>query len=121
MTIQTQPLQKLNLDGGAGARALPGVNTISQYPRGHLPVLDGVRGLAIMMVLLVHFVGSIVPTDTIKHVLFGVCSYGNYGVELFFVLSGFLITGILYDAREKPDYFRNFYMRRVLRIFPLYY
>ena len=91
------------------------------YPRGHLPVLDGVRGLAILMVLVFHFVGTTLATNAVERVIVGVTNYGAYGVELFFVLSGFLITGILYDAREKPNYFRNFFMRRVLRIFPLYY
>jgi peptidoglycan/LPS O-acetylase OafA/YrhL len=91
------------------------------YPRGHLPVLDGVRGLAILMVLVFHFVGTTLATNAVERVIVGVTNYGAYGVELFFVLSGFLITGILYDTREKPNYFRNFFMRRVLRIFPLYY
>lgn len=88
---------------------------------GHLPVLDGVRGLAILMVLVLHFVGNMIPTNWIEHAIVGVTNYGSYGVDLFFILSGFLITGILFDARNEPHYFCNFYMRRVLRIFPLYY
>ena len=88
---------------------------------GHVPALDGVRGLAILMVLLFHFVAQTTATNGFEAAVNGVLGYGLLGVDLFFVLSGFLITGILYDSRLQPGYFRSFYMRRVLRIFPLYY
>lgn len=93
---------------------------MSGDPTRHLPVLDGVRGLAILLVLVIHL-GVMIPQTGVEHALFAVISSGWIGVELFFVLSGFLITGILLASRDKPNYFRNFYIRRVLRIFPLYY
>jgi peptidoglycan/LPS O-acetylase OafA/YrhL len=93
----------------------------SVEPRGHLPALDGVRGLAVLMVLIFHFVGEMLTTNWIERAIVGVTKYGLLGVDLFFILSGFLITGLLCEARDKPHYLRNFYMRRVLRIFPLYY
>ncbi len=88
---------------------------------GHMPALDGMRGLAIIMVLFVHFIGDSTPGTALERGMVKLANYGVWGVDLFFVLSGFLITGILYDARERPRYYRNFYVRRVLRIFPLYY
>jgi peptidoglycan/LPS O-acetylase OafA/YrhL len=86
-----------------------------------MPALDGVRGLAILVVLLFHFIAQTTATNAFERTVNRILNYGSLGVDLFFVLSGFLITGILYDARAQPGYFRNFYMRRVLRIFPLYY
>jgi peptidoglycan/LPS O-acetylase OafA/YrhL len=80
-----------------------------------IAALDGMRGLAILMVMLHHF------TPDRGAGVFSVLHLGWVGVDLFFVLSGFLITGILYDAKSTSHYFRNFYARRVLRIFPLYY
>ena len=81
--------------------------------------LDGVRGIAILMVLVFHaFMFSLNPmTGWISKL----ASYGFAGVDLFFVLSGFLITGILLKAKGRPGYFRNFYAKRALRIWPLYY
>jgi peptidoglycan/LPS O-acetylase OafA/YrhL len=83
--------------------------------------LDGLRGLAILMVLLVHFIGDAVPRTALERGLVKAANYGVWGVDLFFVLSGFLITGILHDSKTSPRYLRNFYVRRTLRIFPIYF
>jgi len=86
------------------------------------PVLDGVRGLAIVAVLLHHFCLAYTADGVwLDRVAFGIADSLWCGVDLFFVLSGFLITGILVDSKGGPHFLRNFYARRTLRIFPLYY
>jgi peptidoglycan/LPS O-acetylase OafA/YrhL len=87
---------------------------------GYTPALDGLRGIAIILVLFHHFT-IIRPATVLERTLANVAWIGWSGVDLFFVLSGFLITGILIDARGSDRYFSSFYMRRTLRIFPLYY
>ncbi len=91
-----------------------------QFSR-HVPALDGIRGLAILMVTLYRFNIGPVYDKLPGSLLFSALRRGDLGVDLFFVLSGFLITGILFDAKGGGRYFRNFYARRALRIFPLYY
>jgi peptidoglycan/LPS O-acetylase OafA/YrhL len=76
--------------------------------REYIPAFDGLRAIAVIGVLLFHLGGT-------------TFSVGWTGVILFFVLSGYLITGILLDAKGSDGYFRNFYARRALRIFPAYY
>ncbi len=88
---------------------------------GHIPALDGVRGLAILFVLTFHFTMGMSGSGLAARLLARASSVGWCGVDLFFVLSGFLITGILVDARRARHRFLNFYARRALRIFPLYY
>jgi peptidoglycan/LPS O-acetylase OafA/YrhL len=73
------------------------------------------------MVMALHFVGGATPRTMAQRLVVKTASFGLLGVDLFFVLSGFLITGLLLDAKNRPHYFRNFYARRTLRIFPLYY
>jgi peptidoglycan/LPS O-acetylase OafA/YrhL len=86
----------------SNATTIDGANPHATY----YPALDGIRALAVCMVFLDHYAQF---------------SPGGAGVDIFFVLSGFLITGLLFDQQNKPHRYRNFYMRRTLRIFPLFY
>ncbi len=94
-----------------------GLNFGRRWLPGRMPELDGVRGCAIAMVLLFHFGPDLPQNRIVQHL----ASWGWAGVNLFFVLSGFLITRILLRTRCRSDYFRSFYVRRALRIFPVYY
>jgi peptidoglycan/LPS O-acetylase OafA/YrhL len=90
--------------------------------RGHILALDGLRGIAILLVVACHFVSNLhITAEGGARVLVAVAHAGWTGVDLFFVLSGFLITGILIDARGSNSYFKAFYARRALRILPAYY
>jgi peptidoglycan/LPS O-acetylase OafA/YrhL len=106
---EATPLPQTNTASGSSAKEI--------YEPKHLPALDGVRGLAISLVLLMHGSEMILRDLPIAKYL----SFGWMGVDLFFVLSGFLITRILLDTQGDPAYFRRFYIRRGLRIWPLYY
>lgn len=107
MTSPTSNLILLeNISLAADAQHLP-------PPAGsarRIPSLDGLRGIAILVVFLHHYFE---PTHS--------CFPGWAGVDLFFVLSGYLITGRLLATKGRPNYFSHFYRNRALRIFPLYY
>jgi peptidoglycan/LPS O-acetylase OafA/YrhL len=81
-----------------------------------MPDLDGLRAVAISLVLLKHFLTILIP----GHLAGNLVQFGWVGVDLFFVISGFLIGGILLDHRAATNYYRVFYLRRFLRIVPLY-
>ncbi len=88
--------------------------------RSRIAELDGLRGVAILLVMIFHM-AILESQSAVDSAFLAVAGSGWVGVELFFALSGFLITAILLDTRTQPSYFRSFWMRRVLRIFPLYY
>jgi peptidoglycan/LPS O-acetylase OafA/YrhL len=87
-----------------------------------MPAIDGLRAFAVLGVVILHY-----PYPYVRDALFNklhvkpLVECGWVGVDLFFVISGFLITGILLDSKGSRHYFRNFYARRALRIWPLYY
>jgi peptidoglycan/LPS O-acetylase OafA/YrhL len=87
-----------------------------------MPAIDGLRAFAVLGVVIFHW-----PYPVVRDALFNklhvkpLVECGWVGVDLFFVISGFLITGILLDSKGSSHFFRNFYTRRALRIWPLYY
>jgi peptidoglycan/LPS O-acetylase OafA/YrhL len=85
--------------------------------RGYIAEFDGVRAIGIIAVILHHMW----PWESLSRRLFLVVQLPWMLMDTFFVISGFLITGILLDTRARPDYFKSFYVRRALRILPLYY
>ncbi len=99
-------------DPQAGARVIP----------RHIPALDGLRAFAILAVLF-HHCGEYYLIQNFQQasLLRSFVENLGSGVDLFFALSGFLITGILLDSIDRPYYFQRFYWRRGLRIWPLYY
>src|SRR5712691_12887503 len=90
---------------------------------GRIPELDGIRGLAILLVLIAHYIhaGVTAQPGSWQAYLLATLRLSFAGVDLFFVLSGFLIGGILWDAKNASNYYSTFYWRRTHRIFPLYF
>ena len=88
--------------------------------RTRFPALDGIRALAVTLVFADHFGGGAHGGGTLRFINIA-RQRGWVGVDLFFVLSGFLITGILYDTRADSHFFKRFFARRSLRIFPVFY
>jgi peptidoglycan/LPS O-acetylase OafA/YrhL len=101
----------------------PSVRNAGRRRLVHVRELDGVRGLAAIAVFFHHVCFTSVPAEGWNagvRMLSNVSQYGATGVDLFFALSGFLITSLLIEDRESPHYYRNFYWKRALRILPLY-
>lgn len=126
-SVGSEPVRTVSTQSPESLRSVNEPPKVNRAP-AHVPALDGIRGLAVLMVLFCHATGR--PFGDHANEIFsgafdrGMLSLARLswsGVDLFFILSGFLITGILFDAKGKSHFFRNFYARRTVRIFPLYY
>ena len=122
MTAPSSSVANVDVYTPHSDRSIRRAGRASEPARGHLVPLDGLRGLAILLVLLLHFTTDMELADgTIAAGVRSVFQLGWSGVYLFFVLSGFLITGILVDNKGGDRYFSAFYARRALRILPVYF
>src|SRR5882672_10774091 len=119
------PLREENDMPDTSARAENKNQLVPDTPlRARMPELDTLRGVAVLLVVFFHGFGFEFTTRGLSGVaklLVAATLPGWAGVNLFFVLSGFLITGILLDSKWRTDYYRRFYYRRALRILPIYY
>jgi len=100
----------------------PTLNT--EYERKFIPSVEGLRGFCFLSVFLTHYLLPGTLQNQNGFVFYSwkaLKSLGYFGVPTFFVLSGYLIGGILYNTRQKEGFFRVFYARRILRVFPVYY
>ena len=130
--LQEQPGLSVHSRCPASIRRSFSLNTVRSDTKAALnaqpapprnPELDGIRGMAILLVLMWHYVAAQVQTEpgSAAAYVLKLSSLTWAGVDLFFVLSGFLIGRILLENRTAPNYFKAFYTRRACRIFPLYY
>ena len=98
-------------------------NAKHEQVKTRIPELDGLRGCAILLILIWHYFQNQLSYELGWPIVYlrKLIGFTWSGVDLFFVLSGFLIAGLLLDNRTSPNYFKTFYVRRVCRIFPIYY
>ncbi len=110
--------------GNTGGAEAGGSNAAARTkPLSHqrVPALDGLRGYGVLVVMGAHFLIGMQTSAWLDAQVFKVSHLAVAAMDMFFVLSGYLITGILLDSKGAERFFFNFYMRRTLRIFPLYY
>jgi len=119
-SVEERP-SAVSIRRGAANAAEPAPPPVIPNWSARIPALDGLRGIAILLVLLKHSVWGMPATSSFWVGFSNSLELTWSGVDLFFVLSGFLIGGILLDARKSPRYFQTFYIRRAYRIFPLYF
>ncbi|HET9278781.1 MAG TPA: acyltransferase [Flavitalea sp.] len=127
MQLDNNPARIKELDRVQNGNNFPRVSEPDGLQSGNNPTrireLDGLRGIAILLVVSFHYINNqlIHVSNQPAKILSTITSFGWIGVDLFFVLSGFLIGNILIRNKGSKRYFPTFFIRRMLRIIPNYY